>query len=248
MASDEMSIGTKVAKVEEGSALVRLAIEKGVDVAVLERIVALQEHVTDRNAETAMNEAVSKFQQECPQIAKRSKARIATKSGGSFEYKYADLSEIAHVIRPILARHGLSYTWDAESNEKTVSVTCILRHVEGATRTAKFSGPSTSNSGASDIQKVGAAVTYARRQSLVQVLGLVMADGDADGAQPMDSDHTITDVQLANLQALVDELGAKLNKPAFFKYFGVERLSEIPQARYAEAREALERKRKEATA
>lgn len=241
MASRAMATRTEGAV--EVSGLVALAIEQKVSVDVLERLVALQERVTDRNAETAMNDAIRKFQEECPQIVKGSTAKIATKSGGSFAYKYADLSEIAQVIRPILAKHGLSYTWDAESSEKNVSVTCILRHVEGAQRTAKFSGPSTSNSGASDIQKVGAAVTYARRQSLVQVLGLVMADEDVDGARVMDSDETLTFDQVANLQSLIDELGDKLNRPAFLKYFNADALGSIPAARYAEAVEALERKR-----
>lgn len=232
------------ARTGEVSELVRLAIEEKVSVEVLERLVSLQERVTDRAAEAAMNDAIRRFQQECPQIAKTAEANIATKSGSSFKYHYAPLSEIAAVIRPILAACGLSYTWDSETDGQRVAVTCTLHHVEGAKRTATFSGPATSNSGASDIQKVGAAITYARRQSLVQVLGLVMADGDTDGAEPVEDDTAVNEEQLANLQAVFDEVRGTFNEPKFFAFFGCESLSGIPAARYAEALAILERKRR----
>lgn len=225
---------------EEMSGLVRLAIEQNVSVDVLERLVALQERVSDRNARQAMSEAVASFQAECPSIKKGRTARIATKAGGSYSYTFASLDEIARAIRPLLHRHGLSYTWDSTTDGKTLSCTCILRHVEGGEDRATFTCPTDTKAEMSGAQATAAALTYARRQALVQVLGLTVTDDDNDGAPPVSAEK-ITESQAADLAALANEVGADL--PKFLKYMKVGALSEIPASEYARAVRALEKKR-----
>jgi hypothetical protein len=227
----------------EVSALVKLAIEEKVSVEVLERLVALQERVADRAAESAMNDAVRRFQEACPLLRKSRTAKIATKSGASYAYTYAPLAEIVDTIRDLLGECGLSYTWDSKVDAGLISVTCTLYHVDGARRTATFTGPTASNSGASEIQKSGAALTYGRRQALVQVLGLTQADEDRDGADPEPEPEPITSEQLADLDALYDEVKAAVNAKKFLGFFGISKLADMPAHRYAEAVKMLERKR-----
>jgi hypothetical protein len=222
------------------SGLVRLAIEKQVSVDVLERLVALQERVSDRNARQAMSEAVARFQAECPSIKKGRTARIATKSGGSYSYTFASLDEIARAIRPILHRHGLSYTWDSTTDGKSLACTCILRHVEGGEDRATFSCPTDTRAEMSGAQATASALTYARRQSLVQVLGLTVTDDDTDGADAKAAEK-LTESQAADLCALAEEVGADL--PKFLKYMGVGAVSDIPASDYRRAVSALEKKR-----
>jgi hypothetical protein len=236
---------TAPAQVQEAemSGLVRLAIEQKVSVDVLERLVALQERVSDRNARQAMSEAVAGFQAECPSIKKGRTARIATKAGGSYSYTFASLDEIARAIRPLLHRHGLSYTWDSTTDGKSLACTCILRHVEGAEDRATFACPTDTRAEMSGAQATAAALTYASRQSLVQVLGLTVTDDDVDGADPKSAEK-ITEGQIADLYALADEVKADL--PKFLKYMGVGALSDIPASDYSRAVTALERKRSRA--
>jgi len=224
---------------DDGGALLRYAVEKNVPVEVLERLVALQERVSDRQAQAAMVEALGRFQAGCPSIHKSKTARIATKSGGSYSYSYAPLDAIARAIRPILHAHGLSYTWDSTVDNGNVSCTCTLRHVEGHQIQATFTAPSETKAEMSGAQKHAAALTYARRQSLVQVLGLATADDDLDGATP--PPQPITPSQAADIDALLDESGA--DRQAFLDWLGVESVEAIPSSRHAEVVNALERKR-----
>ena len=117
---------------DEMSGLVRLAIEEKVSVDVLERIVALQERVTDRNARSEFFEALAGFQEEMPEISKTETAQVATKSGGTYSYTYAPLEAVTRAIRIALKEHGLSYSWTTEGMEgEYVNVVCVLRHIGG---------------------------------------------------------------------------------------------------------------------
>lgn len=243
MSLEEGSIetGTAVAVPadESVSSLVRLAIERGVDVGILERLVALQERVAERDARAAFFEALAGFQDECPEIPKSSKAEIATKSGARYSYTYAPLEAITRAIRPALRKHGLSYSWDVEQGDGALIVICILRHVEGHQERASFPVPIDAGARMSPAQANGAALTYGRRQSLVAVLGLTTAD-DTDAGTPVD-DTKITDAQVADLTALCDEVGADRTK--FLRFMGVDAFEGIRALDYKRAVEALERKR-----
>lgn len=241
--------GQVAAPAENGegvTSLVRMAIEKGVDVEVLERLVALQERVTERNARAAYFEALAHFQDECPEIPKNKIAAIATKSGARFNYSYAPLESITRTIRPALKANGLSYTWDVGTIDAGLLVAiCTVRHVEGHSECSSFPVPIDKSSRMSDAQASGAALTYGKRQSLIAVLGLTTADEDVDGADVRSrngaGDEQLSDDQVANLSALIDEV--KANRPKFLKYMGVESLDAIPPHEYQRAVQALEAKR-----
>ena len=89
-------------------------------------------------------------------------------------------------------------------------------------------------------QSAGAALTYARRQSLVQALGLTTCDPDIDGASP-DQRATITAQQAADIGVLIDEV--KADKGRLLKCFGVDRIEDLPQACFRPALNMLQSKR-----
>lgn len=234
-----------IAPADEGqvSGLVRLAIEQNVSVEMLERLVALQERVTDRNARTAYMTALANFQAECPPLPKSKVVDYTTRSGVRINYSFAPLDVIADTIRPHLARNGLSYSWDSEIADGQLAVTCTVRHVEGATGTATFrckiddAGSSTMNGP----QKAGAATSYGQRYSLIQALGLTTADEDRDGGPQHDSVETISREQAADLTALIDEVGVDHGK--FLKWAGAASIEEVPLAKLGEAIANLEARR-----
>src|SRR6185295_7018586 len=108
-----------------------LAVEKGVNVETIERLVALHNQEQDRRAAREFAEAMASFQEECPAIPKTSTAKIVTKAGGQYSYAYAELDEIARTIRPYAHKRGLSHSWDSACDEKTVSATCTVLHING---------------------------------------------------------------------------------------------------------------------
>jgi hypothetical protein len=228
--------------VEEVSGLVRLALENKMPVEVLERLVALQERVTDRNARGEFFDALARFQESVPSIHKGSTAQIATKAGGKYSYTYAPLDAIAKAIREPLRAHGLSYAWTVEeASPGSLSVVCILRHIGGHEERAAFPVPVDTQAAMSGAQKNGAALTYGKRQSLTSVLGLTTTDDDTDGVEVARDTETITEAQAADLSALVEEVGSDLGK--ILAWVGVASLAEFPASALDRVTRHLEGKR-----
>ncbi|HEX6926797.1 MAG TPA: ERF family protein [Longimicrobiaceae bacterium] len=229
---------------EPGSvlALIKFGIERDMSVEALERLVALQERITDRNARTAFVEALAAFRQDCPPIAKtRENTQFSvTRNGTRRAGTYAPLEEIDRVARPVAAKHGLTWTWDTRVDDKLMHVSCRVMHVMGHSETTNVSMPFESKAGSSPQQKYGAAQTYGMRYSLIAALGITTADDDEDGNGQYSAD-TITDRQAADLDALIDEVG--VDRVKFLRWLGVKELSDLRAADMGRAVKALESKR-----
>lgn len=216
------------------------AVDRNVPVDTIERLVALKERMDARTAAMDFNLALSAFQSECPPIPKSSSAEITTNSGSKYKYSYAELDQIAKVTRPILTKHGLSYTWDSDVEGDKLVCICTVRHISGHAQAAKFALPTTTKSGMSDQQKVAAALTYARRQSLIQALGLTTTDADTDSAAQ--AVEKITDDQAKELEALVKASGADLAR--FLTYMRAPSIADIRARDFTTAKTALQAKAK----
>jgi len=213
--------------------LLQLAVERDLPVEKMERLIALHERISDRHAAMEFGRAMAEFQEHCPPIPRTSQANIVTKSGVKFSYKYAELDEIARTIGPFLHAKGLSYTWDSTVSGGILTCTCTLRHVNGHKVTALFSAPTSSDAGMSESQKVASALTFARRQSLTQVLGLTCCDPDDDGAARGAPEATITEEQSRTILDLLIEVNRTPEK--FARIYGVEKVSEIPASMFEAA-------------
>jgi hypothetical protein len=218
--------------------LLQMAVERGTPVAELKELVALHQLMEARQAAKDFANAMARFQEECPSIKRSSTAKIVTRGGATFQYTFAELDEIARTVNPILAKHGLSYTWDTVADEKMLTTICTVRHANGHAITSSFVLPVASDSAMSAQQKYAAAATFAQRKSLSAALGLTTTDDDPDGdANP----EKITDDQVVVLTDLAKESGT--NVARFCKWLGVEQLSDIPVTDYARAKATLERKK-----
>jgi hypothetical protein len=220
------------------TALIQTAIEKDIDAESLQKLVDVLERVTDRNAAQSFNAALAGFQSECPVIPKNKTASFPTKSGGRMEYSYAPLDTIVKIVRPIAHEHGLSFAWNTATEDKQLSSTCTLRHVDGHASTATATVPIDGVAKMSAQQQSGAAMQYAMRYSLIQVLGITTAEDDTDGKEPS---PPISKSQAANLECLIDEVKADRGK--FLGWMQVESVSDITADRLRTAIQALERKR-----
>lgn len=222
--------------------LLHLAIEKGVSVEALEKLVSLHDRVAARIEAKEYADAMARFQAECPPISKTSEAKVTTKSGGQYVYRYAELDEIARTVAPHLHKHGLSYSWDSEVSEdcKRIRVTCTVAHANGHRATATFQAPTGSLSGAmSPQQEVASALTFGRRQSLIQALGLTTSDRDNDGAGSAGNGQPVTPDQLDMLESLIEQCPPGTLARSL-RYVGVSKLEEVPESRYAALKGNLE--------
>jgi hypothetical protein len=176
-------------------ALLRAAVEHGAGIETLERLTALAREVRAMRAREAWYEAMAKFQATCPPIYKTASAKIQTRGGSSYGYKYAPLDEIVSTIAPVLAAEGLSFRWFNTIEPQRVTASCRVSHVLGhSEESGVLSMPimgAQDGSGANAAQQVGIALTYAKRYSLLSILGLAPeTDTDAHPAtttQPPDT-------------------------------------------------------------
>lgn len=235
-------VGAQVLSVPENAPpemikLMHSAIEHG-GMEALEKLVGLYERVEDRRAAMQFTEAMTAFQEKCPPIPHDAEAHFATRSGTGMGYSYASLNQVCKVVNPFLHPLGLSYSWDSTVDDAKVRVVCFLRHVAGHAITATFVGPVDSrNSALSGSQQYAATLTYGKRQSLIQALGVTTADEDIDDA-PVEY---ITEHQVEDLRIIMEDVGA--DEAKFLTWLSLDKLANLPKARHAEAVRALERKR-----
>ena len=106
-------------------------------------------------------------------------ASIPTKSGGSFTYNYADISDVVAATRPVLASHGLVALTPVHGSEKGLAVSVTLIHESGEEMTFEPLPFVASQ----DPQQAGSAITYFRRYALLAALGMATADDDGAAAK-----------------------------------------------------------------
>jgi hypothetical protein len=157
----------------------RLASNPDVNVDKLERLIAMQERVLDRNAEAAFNVAFAEMQPKIPEITER--GAIKNKEGG-VQSRYAKNEDIQKVIRPILKAHGFTLSFRTEwPGPKLVKVVGILTHNEGHARTSEFQTAADESGSKNAIQGLGSAVSYGHRYTTIDLLNITSRGQDDDG-------------------------------------------------------------------
>lgn len=139
----------------------------------LQQIFDIYQKIKEDKARLSFYFALSRLQSELPAIKKNKKAEG---SDGEI-YFYASYDDIFFEIQPYLQKYGFSLRFDTAYEEKAVVVYCVLTHEDGHFETASFKATVQNTM---DIQKWGAALTYAKRYSLSLLLGLATEeDNDA---------------------------------------------------------------------
>ena len=139
--------------------------------------------------------ALAAAQGEFPDIPKDCTAKVTTRTGGSYEFKYADLETIFRTVRPVLAKHGLAISVSVEAREielppeqnrpaKTLGMaaTATLFHASGQwLRSAPLCVPVDPDALRRQYaQACGSAATYASRY-VIEALLAIRATEDDDG-------------------------------------------------------------------
>ena len=222
------------------------AIEKGLNVESLEKLMALHERHEANQARKAFAEAFADFQRECPVVQHSRTASFVSKKGAKIKYSYAEIDKIAATVVPFLSKHGLSYSWDSSFSPdgKLLTAICTLRHKDGHAQMATFACPVEENDMRSGAQNAKAALTFAQRVALIQVLGLTTAESDVDGEQGA-AEGTYSYIkpeQIGELERVIASAGADMTR--FLAWIGAPRLDDIRAADYDKAMQALAAKAK----
>lgn len=155
---------------------------------------------------------------------------------GQQKYRYADLGAVIDAIKPALIENDLFFTQHPQPSECGVTVETMLHHASGESISM---GALFVPANKKDAQGFGSALTYARRYALVTAFGVPTEDDDGNAA--VKSQHNaITNEQFVRLQSLIQATSS--NVQAFCQRLKVDRLDELPAAKFGEALELLENK------
>jgi hypothetical protein len=219
-----------------------LAVVEATPLAVIQRIaerggdpnawMQLLREWEDRIAAEQFGHALAKFQSKCPQIQKTREIKLRNGT-----ILFASFDDVMAVIKPLLAECELSVMFTAcMTTAGTMKSTCIVRHGRH-TEESEVELPSPKDMSVNDTQKMGAALSYAKRYALCGALNIVVSDEDRDGDGLAE---TISDEQCATLREWMQASGA--NEAAYLKFLGVATLADIPQRDYVKALQALKDK------
>lgn len=206
------------------------------NIELAEKLMSLQERWEANQARKAFDAAMAAAKAEIPTISKNREVDF-TSSKGRTHYRYEDLGEIARVVSPILARHGLSYRYRTTSNvNEPVTVTCIVSHRDGHYEENTLCAGRDESGNKNSIQAIGSTSTYLQRMTLKAALGLAVSNDDDGKASTQTVDDAppppgaISEQQADNLRELLEAKGASLG--AFLGWAKQKRLIDIPADQY----------------
>jgi hypothetical protein len=167
-----------------------------------------------------------------------------TAKNAHFNNKYADLAEVLNTVRPVFSKNGLSITQATGFNGELVTVTTLLAHKGGGYITSEAA----CKPAKTDAQGIGAATTYLRRYSLAAMTGVAQEDDDGNAAahngKPQavpKAEKVISEQEEIDLRTALGDDTSRIE--GCCAYFGVERLSDLPASKLAEAKTLATRKR-----
>lgn len=210
--------------------MLAIAVQQGADIAKIEKLMELQERWEKNQARKAYVAAMAAFKANPPTIVKNKHVSFALKTGGRTEYNHATHDEVTTKIIMAMSPHGLSHNWSVRQADGMVFVKCTVTHELGHSESVELFGPPDTSGTKSAIQAIASTVTLLQRYTLISVTGLTseeIANAETDGRTQGES---ITEDQVANLKALLSEVGA--NEANFLRYMKVETLADIPASRY----------------
>lgn len=153
--------------------------------------------------------ALSAFTAEAENASKNAK-------NPHFRSTYADLAEVINTVRPVLAKHGLSFIQSPSFESGVVSVETMLLHESGEFISGTVSAPVSKQ----DAQGVGSAITYCRRYGLAAMCGIAQEDDDGNAASQPPARKAQAAPDGIQIQAWQDRLMAITDKALLRQEFG----------------------------
>jgi hypothetical protein len=230
--------------VSESAALLqviyRAATDPAVDVEKMERLLKMHREIQAQQAKVAYNAAFAEMQPKLPIITERGEIKIRD----VVQSRYAKFEDIIEVITPIISAHGFGLSFRLGRDGDRQTVTGILSHRDGHDGETTLALPLDMSGSKNNVQGVGSTISYAKRYVTDALLNIVSRGQDNDG-QGSGGDPTISDVQKAELVAMLQE--TKADVPKFLQYMAVASLDEIKAANFNRARSALQAKKAKAS-
>jgi hypothetical protein len=108
----------------------------------------------------------------------------ASKDTSGYGYKYADLSQVLGIIRPLLSKNGLSFTQHVSNADDKIIIETMLMHSSGQWMSSEIAMPPVQGKSMNAAQAVGSIITYGRRYALTAIFGITQTDDDGAPDKP----------------------------------------------------------------
>lgn len=157
--------------------IVLYAMQKGADIAQIEKFMDLQMKWEADQARKAFVSDMAEFKKNPPEIVKDKQVAFTGTS-----YMHATLGNVTEAIVAGLAAHGFSHRWDTDQSGGQITVTCILTHKLGHSERTALSGAKDDSGKKNQIQQMASTITYLQRYTLLAATGVATKEqGDDDG-------------------------------------------------------------------
>lgn len=126
--------------------------------------------------------ALAAAQGEFKTVSATHTARVQTRAGGEYSYRYENLADVLDVVRASLAKHQLAISQMVETDDESGDfvIATLLVHSSGQYLSTRTRLPIAETS---DPRAVGSAISYYCRYALKALLGVAAAEDDDDAAQ-----------------------------------------------------------------
>lgn len=233
------STGYAPALAVDSAAVLEAVRDPNISADKAERLFALAERLQDQRAKAAFYDAMNRVQAEMMPVTKKAE-------NSHTHTHYARLEDIDRMLTPVYVKHGFSLsisTADSPlANHRRVVLT--VRHSMGHSEThhldAALDGVGAQGrSNKTEIQAMGSTLSYCDRYLKCKVFNvrLVGEDDDGNGGGVGPGGEPITENQLLDLRALMQQAGA--DEPRFLQFLALDSLADLPKSRLNEAVRAL---------
>jgi hypothetical protein len=162
-------------------AIIQAAHDPSVQIEKMERLLAMHERITAKEAEKAFNDAMTKAQTSMTRVS-------ADAMNPQTRSKYATYAQLDRNLRPIYTANGfsLSFNTNPEAGEGYARVLCYVSHTAGHTRTYQCDMPADGkgakgNDVMTRTHATGSAMSYGMRYLLKLIFNVAVGEGDDDG-------------------------------------------------------------------
>jgi hypothetical protein len=211
----------------------RVALDPCADVEKLERMMAMYERLSAKEAELAYNAAKGRILKKLARIkiVKNGSVLYEIERGkpqrGTYEaFRYAPLEEIDKHLRPLLAEEDMDLSYSDGSLEGGILIRGRLKHLpSGHYEDSFMPAPLDTSGGKSNVQAVGSTNSFLRRYVACNIFNIVVVGDDDDG-----TGGTIDEAEAKTILDLIKKakVGAKFLK--YMKAQSVEKAGSLEAA------------------
>lgn len=219
--------------------LVAAAVNKGSDLATIEKLMDLRDRWEAAEAKKAYTQSMTNFKAECPEIFKDKKVDYKHKQGGgSTNWEYESLPNLLKTITPALSKYDLSVSWKLDQSDNKIIVTCFITHAFGHFESTSLFGPPDKSGNKDIIHATASTVSLLQRYTCKSILGIASRDMEIHGAgsEPKPKTQMITKDQLKQIEKLKKELD--ISDHGFSD--GIDKMFEISNVNKLSKRQAYE--------